>query len=664
MYRVILSALVATALSVAANAQTLYEIVQNSPDHNLLEVAIDTAGLAGVLDDADADLTLFAPDDDAFNALGQATLDALLADSANLRNILLYHVLGEEVLGADFPAGQSYSNSALNSLSIQVVNENGITLNASSNVAASVDADNGVVHVIDAIILPMNVTQVVTNSPAHDTLQIALDSVGLLPQVGQIANSTLFAPTDAAFGALPAGALDDLLVNNQGALFRELLYHLLLLNGVNATPAILGDNIYFFNSANTQSGNFGFVIEVESNGSDRIVVNGVEAIITSINATNGVVHVIDELLTPPSIGDFIDNSLLFNTLADAKEIAGLDDILDDDSAEFTIFAPTDGAFNAVDPMTLAALVDDSAALREVLLYHAIGENLGTDDLDDGLSFENSVATYSLQFQSFNDGDSITVDNNSLITRFTNRKTTNGTFNLITSVLLPPDVVDIAVRSPVHNTLVTQVVRAGLAGTLSDPMGEYTVFAPTDAAFAGVDPDFLGPIVADSTGQLVTVLTYHVLGSAVTSDEIVSGNITTATTLQGEEVTIEVSNGMVVLDGNVTVIIADIIGTNGVVHAVNGVLVPDAISSTESVLASDGGIAVGPIPADDFTQVTLPEDMTSRVDLDILDANGRVVSSRTLLGQNERVELGDLSSGTYFLSFRTEGARYHQPIVVR
>lgn len=132
------------------------------------------------------------------------------------------------------------------------------------------------------------------------------------------------------------------------------------------------------------------------------------------------------------------------------------------------------------------------------------------------------------------------------------------------------VVDIAVGSPDHTTLVAAVSAAGLVETLSGD-GPFTVFAPTNAAFAalpeGTVDNLLKPEMKD---QLTGVLTYHVVAGNVLSGDLSDGLV--VTTLNGQELTVSIKDGKVMING-ATVVAADLAGTNGVVHVIDAVLLP-------------------------------------------------------------------------------------------
>ena len=134
-----------------------------------------------------------------------------------------------------------------------------------------------------------------------------------------------------------------------------------------------------------------------------------------------------------------------------------------------------------------------------------------------------------------------------------------------------DIVETAVAAGTFNTLATALKAAGLIETLKGP-GPFTVFAPTDAAFAKIPAAALKALLADKK-KLTAVLTYHVVPGAVMAGQVVG--LTEATTVQGSKIAIKVVGGKVMLNGNTTVTATDIKAKNGVIHVIDTVLMPPA-----------------------------------------------------------------------------------------
>lgn len=139
------------------------------------------------------------------------------------------------------------------------------------------------------------------------------------------------------------------------------------------------------------------------------------------------------------------------------------------------------------------------------------------------------------------------------------------------------IVDIAVADGRFTTLVTAVTAAGLAETLAGD-GPFTVFAPTDDAFAALPAGTIEALLADPQGALTDVLLYHVVSGAVAAEAVVG--LDSATTINGEDVAIAVQDGNVRLNESATVIITDIMADNGIIHVIDAVLLPPGMVAEE------------------------------------------------------------------------------------
>jgi len=216
---------------------TILDIVVNSDVHNTLEAAVLAAGLQGALS-GPGPLTLFAPTDAAFAALPAGTIDALLADPTGLlTQILLYHVVGATALSTDLSDGMMVTT--LNGADVTVtINGSGVFINNAQVIVADIIADNGVVHVIDAVLVPvtsvvettLNETVVYPN-PAVEQLTLSMPSMkgsalysifsitGELVASGNINSTT----TTLAVDALSQGMYQLKIVNGNDCVTRSFM---------------------------------------------------------------------------------------------------------------------------------------------------------------------------------------------------------------------------------------------------------------------------------------------------------------------------------------------------------------------------------------------------------------------------------------------------------
>jgi len=366
--------LIGSLSTMRAQAQDIVDVAAGAGSFDTLVAAVQAAGLEGALR-GDGPFTVFAPTDDAFAALPEGTLDFLLANPDALERVLLYHVVAGEVLAADVVNLTSAETLLGENVSISV--NGGVMVNDANVVQTDIMASNGVIHVIDSVLIPpepqeeLDIVDTAVAAGAFDTLVAAVQAAGLEDALRGEGPFTVFAPTDDAFAALPDGTLDALLANPD-ELRRVLLYHVV------AGEALAAD-VVNLTSAETLLGE-SVAITVE-NGS--VMVNDANVVQTDVLAANGVIHVIDSVLIPPAqepnIVEVAADAGRFNTLLAAAQAAGLADVLAN-GGPFTVFAPNDEAFAKIPAETLNALLNDPAALANILLYHVLPVEYDSNDV--------------------------------------------------------------------------------------------------------------------------------------------------------------------------------------------------------------------------------------------------------------------------------------------
>jgi len=270
--------------------------------------------------------------------------------------------------------------------------------------------------------------------------------------------------------------------------------------------------------------------------------------------------------------DIVDTAVgagSFNTLATALTAAGLVDTLKGDGP-FTVFAPTDDAFASLPEGTVEGLLADIPALTDVLLYHVVAGQVPAGDV---VNLSSAATVQGSDIAIAVDGG-VTL-NGSVNVIQTDIFATNGVIHVIDAVLLPPapalDIVDTAVSAGSFNTLATALTAAGLVDTLKGD-GPFTVFAPTDAAFAALPAGTVEALLEDIPA-LTDILLYHVVSGEVLAETVVT--LDAAPTVQGSDVSIAIEGGNVILNGEVMVTATDIIASNGVIHVIDAVLLPPA-----------------------------------------------------------------------------------------
>jgi uncharacterized surface protein with fasciclin (FAS1) repeats len=267
----------------------------------------------------------------------------------------------------------------------------------------------------------------------------------------------------------------------------------------------------------------------------------------------------------PTVVDIAVNDGRFETLVTALEAADLVETLQGEGP-FTVFAPTDDAFAELPDGTLESLLADIPTLTSILTYHVVAGQVGSEQVVE----LSSAETLQGQPVVITSGDSGVMVNDANVV-ITDIEGSNGVIHVIDSVIMPPteDIVETAINAGSFETLVTAVQAAGLVETLQGE-GPFTVFAPTDEAFAAL-PDGTVESLLDDTDQLASILTYHVVPGRVFSGDVVG--IDEAPTVQGSSIDVSVDMGSVMLNDSATVVQTDILTTNGVIHVIDQVILP-------------------------------------------------------------------------------------------
>ena len=268
-------------------------------DFQTLVVALQATGLDATLSDEDSVFTVFAPSDDAFALLGDDTINALLADTDLLSDILLYHVIAGQAVDADTAislAPELVEMASGDSVAL-TVRDGDLYVNNSRVISANIEASNGIIHVLDVVLTPPsdaaatgNIFEVAQSAGSFNTLVAALQATELDSVLAdETATFTVFAPTDDAFALLGDETINALLADTE-TLSNILLYHVVSGAAVDSITALtlLDTNIEMAN---------GSLAPLQLNDGN-LWIDGARIITTDIPATNGVIHVIDAVLQP------------------------------------------------------------------------------------------------------------------------------------------------------------------------------------------------------------------------------------------------------------------------------------------------------------------------------------------------------------------------------
>jgi uncharacterized surface protein with fasciclin (FAS1) repeats len=483
---------------------------------------------------------------------------------------------------------------------------------------------------------------VIATSPNHTYLEAALiqenlDDVLKDPN----ATFTVFAPDDKAFLNLAAKLNTDidglLALSNLSDILR---YHVLgkavlstiLTNGLIETP---------LNNANT--------LKITIDGAN-VYVNQAQVSAPDLLAENGVVHFLEDVVLPnKTVADIALGSPDHTTLVTAVVEARLLPALTDPFSSLTVFAPTDNAIaDALNFLGQSAnQLIGTPELSEILLYHVLGSKVLSTSLSNGqiVTPLNNANTLKVTI----DGSDVYI-NQAKVTK-ANLQADNGVVHVLNEVVLPnKTVVDIAIGSTAHTSLVSAVIKARLLPVLTDPFEEFTVFAPTDVAFSNLASSLkisLDDVLARP--DLTDILTYHVVSGRVLSKDLTAGPVPT---LSDDNVIVSLTGGVKINDANVTT--PDLTSENGVVHVLDKVLLSAFLGIEE---ASSLKMNVFPNPFQESVTIAGLENAT----YSLANNNGKIILSGIVNGV-ELISTSNLSSGVYTLSVKSNSAIEKKQII--
>tara|TARA_R110000751_G_scaffold76447_1_gene154211 strand:+ start:68775 stop:70643 length:1869 start_codon:yes stop_codon:yes gene_type:complete len=583
---------------------TIVEAAQATAELNTLVSALQKADesanndLAAALS-GEGPFTVFAPTNEAFNDLlaqldGFDSLDDFSSQQLQdlLAVILTYHVVADaSVLSTDLSDGQSITT--LQGSTLQVSTQGGVFIGDATDVdaevtTANIEVSNGVVHIIDKVLLPQAILDELADIILVPITDLALGNENLENLVAALVAAdgdlptvlrgdgpfTVLAPTDEAFATfLDGAALEDVPVD---VLTNVLLNH--VISGEVTSEDLIGLGSGYTSTLATGAGDQNVSLFFDASGD--VIFNGVSTVITpDVKALNGIVHVVNAVIDIPNIVDHAIANPGLTSLVGALTDGGnttFTDLLSNEEETFTVFAPGNDAFSAfTNP--------NSNDLNAILSNHVVvGAAAFSSDLTN--SYVNTAAEFAADENLslyINTDDGVTLNGTSSVVT-ADIVASNGVIHTVNAVIDLPTVVTFAVADPNFSTLVQALteltpstdfvsVLSAQDGAGSDP---FTVFAPTNAAF-----DALASIPAEA--DLIPILQHHVVaGANIRSGDLSDG--ATATTLEGDMITINLpgtgDNIADITDGagntGIGIDAVDVQAINGVIHVVDTVLIPN------------------------------------------------------------------------------------------
>jgi transforming growth factor-beta-induced protein len=279
-----------TSAPVIAESKDIVDTAVAAGSFKTLVTAVKAADLVETLK-GKGPFTVFAPTDEAFAKLPKGVVESLLKpeNKAKLQAILTYHVVPGRVLASDVV--KLTGAVTVQGQKVDIVTEDGkVTVDSANVVKTDIACSNGVIHVIDSVILPADkdIIDTAVGAGSFKTLAAALTAAGLVDTLKSAGPFTVFAPTDEAFAKLPAGTVENLLKpENKEKLISVLTCHVV-------SGKVLAGDVVKLTSAKTVNGKAVKIVVKEGS----VMVDGAKVVATDIEASNGVIHVLDSVILP------------------------------------------------------------------------------------------------------------------------------------------------------------------------------------------------------------------------------------------------------------------------------------------------------------------------------------------------------------------------------
>ncbi|XP_073336182.1 periostin-like isoform X2 [Pagrus major] len=498
--------------------------------------------------------TMFAPSNEAWDQLDSNVRAALVGNvNIELYNALHFHMVNHRLLTKDMKNDMSVT-SMYNDLGLYINHySNGIvTVNCARIIHGNQVATNGVVHVIDRVISAVGSTikEVLDVNDELSSFSAAALASGIMDKLDQPGHFTVFAPTNAAFDRLNPGYLKRIM-EDKNVIAALVNYH--LLNSVQCSEAIMAGSVYETAEGST--------IEIGCDG-DSLTVNGIKMVLRKdIVATNGVIHLIDQVLIPDSAKDgmaLMGQSQ--STFSDMVSELGLAAALGP-KTEYTLLAPVNTAF------TNEVMSTDQSILKYILENHILKLKVTLGELYNGQLLETLAGKL---LRVFIYRTAVCIENSCMVRG--SKEGSSSALHVMQSLIKPAEktMYEQLIADGRFKIFLSLIETAGLTDLLKQE-GSFTIFAPTDDAFDGLTREDFDLLKSD-VNALRVILLYHFSNGVFINGGLEGGVTNLLKTLQGNNLQVLSVNNSINVN-SVDVPNSDLMATNGVIHVVKNVLYP-------------------------------------------------------------------------------------------
>ncbi|XP_066471015.1 periostin isoform X2 [Tiliqua scincoides] len=504
--------------------------------------------------EGDGSYTFFAPSNEAWNLLDREIHDGLIENvNIELYNALHNHMVNKRMLTKDLRNDMTlvsmYNDQPLH---INHYPNGVVTVNCARIIHGNQIATNGVVHVIDRVLTPVGNTiqDFIEAEDDLSSLRAATFTTDVMEMLGKPGHYTLFAPTNEAFEKLPRGVLERIMGDKVAS---EALVKFHILNSLQCSEAIMGGAVF-----DTLEGN---TVEIGCDG-ESLTINGIKMVNRKdIVTSNGVIHLIDEVLVPDSAKQVIELAgPQQTTFKDLVAQLGLATSLKPEE-EYTLLAPLNGAFSD-DTMNM-----DQRLLKVILQNHILKVKVGLNDLYNGQYLETLGGK---KLRVFVYRTAVCIENSCMVRG--SKEGRNGFIHVFRQLIKPAEkTLHETLRSDKRfSTFLSLVEAADLEELLSQP-GAWTLFVPTNEAFKGLTEQEKQTLIRNPNA-LRNILLYHLTRGVFIGSGFEPGVTNILKTIQGGKLYLKVVNDELLVN-DLKSKESDLIATNGVIHVVDKLLYP-------------------------------------------------------------------------------------------
>ncbi|XP_074391471.1 periostin isoform X14 [Zonotrichia albicollis] len=498
--------------------------------------------------------TFFAPSNEAWDQLDSET-HRNLVDNVNIElyNSLHHHMLNKRMLTKDLKNGMTLV-SMYNGQKLFINHyPNGVvTVNCARIIHGNQIATNGVVHVIDRVLTSVanTIQDFIEFEDELSSFRAPAITSGVMDILGRPGHYTIFAPTNEAFEKLPRGVLERIMSDKVAS---EALVKFHILNTLQCSEAITGGAVYETLEGNT--------VEVGCDG-ESLTVNGVKMVKRKdIVRSNGVIHLIDQVLIPDSAKQVIElGGAQQTTFTDLVAQLGLASSLRPEG-QYTLLAPLNGAFSD-DTLRL-----DQRLLKRILQNHIIKVKVGLNELYNGQELETIGGKL---LRVFVYRTAVCIENSCMVRG--SKEGRNGFIHIFRQIISPAEkTLHEMLRNDKRFSIFLSLVKAAdLDDVLSQP-GQWTLFVPTNDAFKGLTDDDKDILIRDKNA-LRNILLYHLTQGVFIGSGFEPGVTNILKTIQGGKLYLKTVNDTLLVN-ELKSRESDLMATNGVIHVIDKLLYP-------------------------------------------------------------------------------------------